>query len=215
MTHRELLDDPLVQRIRDGEGWHDRWEIDRLIEHCAGRPHEVVVEIGCAHGGSLARWMELDPRVIVTVDVSPDFALKRELCRIWQEYLGGVGGRLHEIHGPSQSDAVRSEVVRALGGRGIDILHIDGDHAFLPAIVDFVRYAPLVGRPGTIVLHDLDHYDGCDVPAVWAGIKEVHRTHEILADPSTGLGYGVIHLDEGDYWCPLGVPHLEGDHGGL
>ena len=50
MTHRELLDDPLVQRIRDGEGWHDRWEIDRLIEHCAGRPHEADIGISGVPG---------------------------------------------------------------------------------------------------------------------------------------------------------------------
>jgi predicted O-methyltransferase YrrM len=178
-------------------------EIVGLLELLHRTPPETVCEIGSALGGTsflLAR--AASPRaLVVLIDQAFDGARTGAL-----RLFAGPDQRVVCIVGSSTDPVVRRGLERALGGRPLDFLLIDGDHSYEGVAADFALYSPLVRAGGLIAFHDIlpdygarhgvatPNWSG-GVPRLWGElrVKYAGAPREFIADPDQdGYGIGVL-----------------------
>ena len=178
-----------------------RDEIKALIDCVNLMKPTTVVEIGTHKGGNSFLFMHAvrSSELVIGLDLCVQNSGKLK-------YFAGPHQRFKVIHCNSQTLASFNRVNRALGGRAIDFLFIDGDHSYAGAKADFELYSPLVRSGGLIAFHDIlaDHRTrfgretGCyagDVHRLWAELRESNRDcEEFVADrQQDGFGIGVIN----------------------
>jgi len=177
-----------------------RSEIEGLVGAVRSINPKIVVEIGTHKGGNSAlfcRTLETAEH-IVGLDLCVQNAAK-------VRFFAAPEKRYTVIHGDSQVPEARKRLERALGGRPIDFLFIDGDHSYDGVRRDYELYSPLVRKGGVIAFHDIipDHRarfgkeTGCyagGVHQLWSELKaEGGRTDEFVGDyDQDGFGIGVL-----------------------
>jgi predicted O-methyltransferase YrrM len=180
-----------------------REELVGLGEILAARRPECALEIGTARGGTLFFLTRLaSPHAtIVSVDLpggpfGGGYPRRRALL---YEHFARRDQAVHLLRGDSHSSEMLNGVKAALGGQALDYLFIDGDHSYAGVKRDFEMYAPLVGRGGLIVFHDIA--DGPQesvggVPKFWQELRGGHHYGELIRDPKQGSGgLGMIYVD--------------------
>ena len=112
--------------------------------------------------------------------------------------------RLTYIVGNSQTAEAVERVKQAVGSHELDLLFIDGDHAYEGVKRDFELYSPLVRRGGIVAFHDIvpDYRTALGVstpsitegvPRFWKEIKGNFNSMELIDDPEQdGYGIGII-----------------------
>lgn len=138
----------------------------------------TILELGTHEGASLAVWIEaFRPEVAIGVEAEQSRRITDGLTK----NLHGMRARM--ISGKTEAPSTFAQVLRALEGRWVDFLYIDGDHGLEQVRSDFLMYAPLVRDGGLIVLDD----------AVTTGVSgtEVYRlVPELQGRGPTALLYG-------------------------
>jgi predicted O-methyltransferase YrrM len=201
-------------RFEGAEYWYR--EMARLLRMLVQTPPRCVLEIGVGSGGSMFAWARVSASDALLIGVD-DFGLKTlsstanlttseahdRLCA-----SGAVRNsqRLQLISGNSHSPLVKQSVLSALGGRQVDFLFIDGDHAFEGVRQDYDDYSPLVGKGGLIAFHDIVRdfktrygtetrvYSG-SVYKFWDEINSGHHGVAIIDNAEQdGCGIGVIRM---------------------
>ncbi len=193
------------------EGWRShmygiepfqvRSEIELLLETLRRRPPRTVLEIGTAWGGTLFLLTRAadDHALLVTLDrgggvfgrLSPQAILCRSFARGGQRIVPLVSV---DSHDPRTLGRVR----RALRGREVDFLFIDGDHSYEGVALDFEMYGPLVRSGGLVAFHDIvpglpQHVGG--VPEFWRSLRDGRQTEEIVESwEQGGYGIGLLHV---------------------
>lgn len=104
----------------------------------------------------------------------------------------------HFIAGDSSSKSTQELLEKALDGRHVDLLFIDGDHSYKGVKQDFCTYSHFVKEGGLVVFHDI--VDHTEVPSVgvlklW---KEIVRHNESLKI------HEFIELEDDRGWGPWG-----------
>ena len=178
-----------------------RDEFVRLLGLVRSVAPSRVCEIGTASGGmlcALARAARPDATVVAL-----DIAYTNERQAAFPEFARRTQ-RLVCLEGPSQSPRLLARVRQSLDGP-LDVLLIDGDHAYESVKRDFELYAPLVRPGGLVILHDIvedhgqrfgetTHADTGGVPRFWREVvaRQV-ETEEIVDDrDQDGYGIGVV-----------------------
>lgn len=151
---------------------------------------KVIVEIGCDAGGTLWAWRQLEPRRLIGVSLpSAGFHSNRELETHGAELIVG------DSHERSTFD----ELVKVLDGDEIDFLFIDADHTYEGAKQDLETYTPLVRAGGVIGLHDVcvhPNHPTVNVAQLWGEVSMQPNSEEIVTDPNTWGGIGVLYMTE-------------------
>ena len=162
--------------------------LDRVRET---RPRRVL-EIGTANGGTLylLAWASAPDARILSVDVCEYDRIRRRLYRSF----GQRGQRLDVLHADSRLDATRTMVERYFVGEPVDLLFIDGDHAYESVKRDFELYGALVRAGGAVAFHDIaegpESFVG-GVPRFWREVQSsLLEPLEIVHSPDQG-GYGI------------------------
>jgi predicted O-methyltransferase YrrM len=172
-----------------------RPEFLAFLAHAAARRPRTVVEIGMARCGTTYLLANALPGVerVIGIDFFP-----RNLARLRRYTPPGV--RVEAVLGSSQEAATRDRVAALLAGRAIDLLFIDGDHAYAGVKRDHALYAPLVAPGGLVVLHDIvQHPPGgevpCEVDRLWRELRAAapQGAREFITAPGqTSMGIGVV-----------------------
>jgi predicted O-methyltransferase YrrM len=160
------------------------------------RPTEPrrVLEIGTDNGGTLylLAWASAADANLLSIDIRDYPRLRRQLYRS----LGRRGQRVGVHQGDSQHVATRAAVERYFGGKSLDLLFIDGDHAYESVRRDYELYAPLVRPGGAIAFHDIA--EGTEssvggVPRFWNDIRSslVDPVEIVHSRSQNGYGIGV------------------------
>lgn len=175
-------------------------EVRGLIDRVGTLKPQVVVEIGTHKGGNSFLFCHAlaATREVIGIDLCVQNAAKLK-------FFARDGQRYRAFHGDSQTLRMRERARRALGGRPIDFLFIDGDHRYAGVRADFDLYSPLVRPGGLIAFHDIcpDHRTlygtetGCyagEVHRFWAELKARHaKTEELVDTPGQdGFGIGIL-----------------------
>ncbi|MGE5178985.1 MAG: class I SAM-dependent methyltransferase [Bacteroidota bacterium] len=178
-----------------------RSEIASFLERIAARQPRVVLEIGTANGGNLF--------LLASVAAADALVLSIDLPRGrfgggypgWKRALYRAFGRAEQeialVRGDSHDPETAARIAALLGGRSVDLLFIDGDHAYEGVSRDYEMYAPLVGPGGIVAFHDIvpgpeEAVGG--VPRFWRELKRSQTAVEIVADWSQG-GYGIGYVE--------------------
>lgn len=148
-----------------------------------------IFEIGTHYGGStqaISRGIvNSSDATIVTVDITdlnPD--------------LHAVGG-ITKLNGDANSEYILQRVMLAFGGEPVDLIFIDGDHRFLPAITNFGLYSSLL-QPRFVVIDDIVLNDGMramwDVICASYGAEAVNCVDVTPGVRSSACGFGLVRL---------------------
>lgn len=179
-----------------------RSEIHGLIERLNLLAPRTIVEVGTHKGGNSFLFCHAvgSAERVIGVDLCVQNGEKLvHFVRPRQQYF--------PLHGDSQSESMKQQVLSRLDGRQVDFLFIDGDHSYKGVKADFDLYAPLVRKGGMIALHDIvaDHRTrfgretGCyagEVHQFWDELRSRYRCEALVHDPEQdGFGIGVIHIE--------------------
>ena len=182
--------------------FQNRFELQRFMERVRSSQPRTVVEIGTARGGTLFLLScSADPSArIVSIDLpaGPFGGGYPAWKGLLYRHLSGASQSLHLIRGNSHKEATFNEAVRALAGNKVDVLFIDGDHAYEGAKQDFIRYRSLVRPGGMIVFHDILESvtdKEITVAPLWREIAGEFETEEIVESYDQGqFGIGIMTL---------------------
>lgn len=159
---------------------------------------ETVVEIGVASGGTLWAFGSVcaPSATIVYIDPSPNASCDEiAACLLRSGY--------RPVRVPQSSQRAIATVTSALGGRKIDLLHIDGDHSYEGCMRDWELYSPLVASGGVVLLHDADNPACAGAVKAWREIAQKYRysllvsieSPLLVSDEVRGIGYGVVRME--------------------
>jgi cephalosporin hydroxylase len=173
-----------------------------LIEYLKQAKPKTICEIGTFRGGTTFLLSQALESVDTTIGV--DIAIRNgSLMR----YLKRPNQRLHLVRGSSYDATTVARVEAVLRGRLLDLLFIDGDHAYSGVSADFFAYRPLVRDGGFIAFHDIvsDYATRFGrqtssltggVPVFWRQIKDVLSSREFIDDrEQDGFGIGLLRND--------------------
>ena len=169
----------------------------------AGPSPAAVAEIGRAKGGTLAVLCRAaaPDALVISLDLPGGLhsgpipflnkgAWRQPLLRA----MKGPGQDLRLIDGDSRSPASVEIFRKALAGRKLDLLFIDGDHTFEGVKSDYELYSGFVRPGGVIAFHDIQPgYEkelGVVVSRFWREYPLPGERAEFIADGSQ-LSYGI------------------------
>jgi len=156
---------------------------------------KVIMEIGTAHGASLAAWAEI---------------VKPELCiALDPEEMGGNKGNEKEqasfdqlaekykflrIPHYDRSPDAHTKLKAILGDRKIDFLFIDAAHGYNDASYDFYGYMEYLAPGAIIGFHDIYYSEGLvgagsQVCWLWDEVKRRYNYNEFYYGSSMGIGF--------------------------
>ena len=173
-----------------------------LARASAVRP-SVILEIGSAAGGTAFLWTRAaaDDALLVLVDDAFGGARRMAL-----RHFARGRQQIVCIKGDSHDAATLAHVSRALRGRAVDVLFIDGDHRYEGVSADLAAYGRLVRPGGLVALHDVvpdrrqrlgeeTTSDAGGVPRLWREVSggALGPTTELVDDrDQDGCGIGVV-----------------------
>ena len=221
----------LLQRQKDAG--QVPYEIESLQALVASKKPKVIVEIGSAFGGTLARWLDIDGvDTVISVDLPggryggitiEGKELLRQEC---EEYCISHGKTFIQILGDSHDPAMRSKLDDVLHEKEVDFLFIDGDHSYEGVLKDFEMYADVVKENGLVGFHDIlnskfHRKSDAFVQGLWYKLKRFFPyTHYITSNkedykmvmpasyPSGFGGIGVIRFTTAIFQQFLSQPGL-------
>ena len=169
-----------------------RAEIEPFIETLVRpRAPRAILEIGTYGGGTLLLFADaaVSDALIVSIELPErNHFLRRMLYRSF----AGARQRIVPIAADSTQPSTRLCVERALRGRPLDLLFIDGDHSYEGVRRDYLLYSPLVREGGLVAFHDITPGGGAgDVHRLWAQLAAEFETYEFCSSRS-GFGIGVL-----------------------
>ncbi len=198
-TLNELLDfvfNDLASLIKPSQ---IRSEISELLRMVNKMKPKVILEIGTANGGTLFLFSRVasEDATIISVDLpggrfGGGYPKRREF--LYRSFALS-NQEIYLFRRDSHERETLEQVKGILDERKVDLLFIDGDHAYKGVKRDFEMYSPLVKKDGIIVFHDIvpgpsENVGG--VPHFWKEIKGKWNSREIVEDWNEGgYGYGI------------------------
>lgn len=166
-------------------------EFGALLEKA---PPKAFLEIGTRNGGTFFVLCRLaaPSATVISLDLPGGrFGGGYTLFQIPViRHMRKFNQRLHLLRANSHSPETRNRVARALDGKKLDLLFVDGDHTYRGVKQDFEMYSPFVGPGGIVAFHDIVEItmEGIGVKKFWDEIKSQYSYREIIADPQQGWG---------------------------
>lgn len=112
----------------------------------------VILEIGSGQGGTLCMLSRLIRPGGYIISIEPEKSTPIDMDRI-RDIVAPV--IVHHIGMVSQHVDCITEVQRLCDGSHVDLIHIDGDHAYESTSADWRNYHHMVQDPGIVLIHDL------------------------------------------------------------
>jgi predicted O-methyltransferase YrrM len=173
-------------------------EIAQALDVVAATRPKTYCEIGTFDGGTSLLVTKFLPTLetMICLDL---YVKNKALLRLLKPAELDI--RFCELS--SHSDEAVHAAQRALSGRTIDVLFIDGDHRYEGVKEDFHRFSPLVREGGLIMFHDIvqEKPDSKEwaggVPQFWREISPRFEHREIVEDyAQSGFGIGILEWRE-------------------
>lgn len=148
----------------------------------------IYLEIGTYAGGTAWAFGHLpsvDLMMCIDSGPEPDAAGR----------LANLPAEAHLIQSQSEEYGTLARVKSILDHRGVDLLFIDGSHDYESVRSDWELYRPLVRPGGLVMFHDTQpHHDRPEVEVhrLWAQLEADYQTVEIVGEPGTWAGIGVV-----------------------
>lgn len=167
-------------------------EIENLQLQVAKSNPKVIVEIGTANGGTLARWFEIPSvETVISVDYpvgihgGQGFEERTYVISDSIEQANLTKKEFYPVNGDSRHPYLVNRINELLNGRKIDFLFIDGDHTYDGVKGDFNIYKQFVSEDGLVGFHDIidsrfHREEGCFVANFWNELKLEYGSQEFI-----------------------------------
>jgi beta-1,4-mannosyl-glycoprotein beta-1,4-N-acetylglucosaminyltransferase len=180
------------QIIRKNTSMQIPLEIENLQLTVANQHPKVIVEIGTANGGTLARWLEI-PSVETVISI--DFPVGIHGGQGFEERTYVISDAIEQsnltkkefyaVNGDSKDPYLINRVSELLNGRKIDFLFIDGDHTYEGVKKDFEIYQQFLHVNSIVAFHDIvdsifHRSENCFVSDFWGEIKQKYKNEEFI-----------------------------------
>lgn len=179
-----------------------RTEIERFLELVETLYPKVILEVGTANGGTLFLFTKLAHPEAIIISIDLPFGPFGGGYNEWKiplyKSFTNANQKIHLIRADSHNPDTTQTVRKILKDLRIDLLFIDGDHAYDGVRKDFETYSPLVRQGGIVAFHDIvpgppEMVGG--VPKFWSEVKLRFKSLEIVdVARQRGYGIGVLHL---------------------
>lgn len=177
-------------------------EFADLCEEIGRLAPKAALEIGTYSGGTLFMLCRLSApdATIISIDLpggafGGGYTWMQQM--VFRKFTRGQQ-KLCCIRADSHSSKTVAETLDVLHGTKLDYLFIDGDHTYEGVKQDFELYAPLVGKGGIIVFHDIAKHAedrNCHVDLFWNEVKSAFRHREIIAQQNQDWGgIGILYV---------------------
>ena len=153
---------------------------------------KVIMEIGTAHGASLAAWAEIvNPELCIALD--PEDQARNEKEQASFDHLAEKYKFIRIPHYDRSPDA-HSKLKAILGDRKIDFLFIDAAHGYNDASYNFYGYMEYLAPGAIIGFHDIYYCEalvgaGSQVCWLWDEVKRKYNYNEFYYGSSMGIGF--------------------------
>lgn len=152
-----------------------------------------LVELGSHYGFSFFAFCQAIKRLrLTTVCYAVDTWLGDDHAGFYGETVFNHVKSIQSAHYAQFSHLVRStfdDASTKVSDRSVDLLHIDGRHAYDDALHDFTTWLPKVSDRGIVLFHDTRVYErGFGVFRLWDELQERYPNFEF----HHGNGLGVI-----------------------
>ena len=180
---------PWVKRRRD-IAMQIPLEIENLQYAVSNHKPKVIVEIGTANGGTLARWIEIpDVETIISIDYpigihgGQGFEERTYVISDALEQVNITKKQFFAINGDSKDTYIIDRLEEILQGRKVDFLFIDGDHTYNGVKSDFNLYEKFLREGSLVGFHDIIDSEfhrehGCFVSTFWNELKKEYNFKE-------------------------------------
>ena len=180
------------QKLRRDSSMQIALEIENLQLTVSNHKPKVIVEIGTANGGTLARWLEIPS---VETIISIDFPIGIHGGQGFEERTYVISDALEQsnlvkkeffaVNGNSKDPYLINRVQEILNGRKIDFLFIDGDHTYEGVKGDFDNYEKFLNENAIVGFHDVidstfHRNANCYVSRFWNDLKKQYQSTEFI-----------------------------------
>ena len=173
-------------------------EIGPLIELCKLAKVKTVLEIGAGPCGTAVYFAEsVGPGgLVISVDLPID---NGGTAQEYEDMASSKAPNWKMVRGFSGSKECYEAVVKALDGRMVGLLFIDGEHTLEAAKNDYETYLPLLEKNGIVAFHDITMPE---LWPFWCGLRANRhpvRSMEFI-DNKARVGFGIgalVGRDEG------------------
>ena len=164
-------------------------ELGQLLALMKMAKVKTVVEIGAGPCGTAVMFSEtVGPEGrVVSVDLPPEVG---GTPKQYEDMARAKAENWQMVRGDSGADETKYAVVRALDGKEIGLLFIDGEHTRAAALRDLEVYRPMVAEKGLIAFHDITLPE---LWTMWCGLKgKRHPVRSLeFVDDKTRIGFGI------------------------
>lgn len=191
------------QNLRSGdkmwlESLQNIKELEQLIQLSKLANVSTVLEIGAGPCGTAIYFADKfgPDSKIVSVDLPVSIG---GTPQAYEDMARAKAENWTLVRGPSEHQDTLERVKKALDGRAVGLLFIDGEHTRTAAMSDYEMYRPLLEKNGIIAFHDITLQELWPMWCELRGRRPPMLTFEFVED-RTSIGFGIgamIGRDEG------------------
>lgn len=200
MTTKETAN----KAVEEWFAYQNKFELEMALRVVKKLKPKIVMEIGTAHGASLAAWTEVaKPELVIALDplTIPRTPEQQEsFDHLKKKY------KFNLVPFMTRDPKAHEGVKKILGKRKVDFMFIDAAHGFDDVKHDFYSYKQYMAPNGVIGFHDIYYSEGLadagsQVSWLWDRLKLRYSYDEFYYHSSMGIG--LIYL---------GVPAIPSAH---
>jgi predicted O-methyltransferase YrrM len=200
MTPKEIAH----KAVHEWYAYQSPFELEMALTSLKEIAPKVILEIGTAHGASLAAWAAIS-KPELTIALDPEDIPRTTEQQASFDFLAKVYN-FQRIPFYTRNPMAHSKLNTILDGRKIDFMFIDGAHGFDDVKHDFYSYKQYMAPNGVVGFHDIYFSEGLvdagsGVNWLWDRLKLVYSYDEFYYHSSMGIGF-----------IYLGVPNVKSSH---
>lgn len=178
--------------VKEWFAYQNAFELEMALRVVQVLEPKVILEIGTAHGGSIAAWAEIaKPDLTIALDpmdIPRTPAQKESIDNLIKTY------DIKCIPKYTRDPKAHEMLENILGGRKIDFMFIDAAHGFDDVKHDFYSYKKYMAPNGVVGFHDVYYSEGLadagsQVSWLWDRLKARYTYDEFQYHSSMGIGF--------------------------
>lgn len=193
MTPKEIAQ----KAVKEWFAYQNAFELEMALTTLEKIAPKVILEIGTAHGASLAAWSAI-AQPDLTIALDPEDIPRTPEQQASYDFLAKIYN-FRRIPLYTRNPEAHASLERILDGRKVDFMFIDGAHGFDDAKHDYYSYKKYMAPNGVVGFHDIYFSEGLvdagsQVNWLWDRLKLVYSYDEFYSHSSMGIGF--IYLGE-------------------
>lgn len=184
-----------VKAVEDWYGYQSILELEAALNVIRDLAPKTVMEIGVAHGASLAAWAEISGASKVIALDPEDIPRTDDQLQSYNRLAATYNFQRIPLY--DRNPEAKNMLEKYLNGDKINFLFIDGAHDFESVLYDFYNYKPYMSRNGVVGFHDIIYNEvlaDAGSTCSWFFDRLTRLYHYDLFYNHSTMGIGFIYL---------------------